>query len=91
MIIIIIIIIIMIIIIMMMIMIIMIKTVLIIILIIITISLKKLIEAHFNTSEIFLLYFYDAYDVSVWEIVPHTASSYKTNLFTEFHHFMKKE
>ena len=46
-------------------MIIMIKTVLIIILIIITISLKKLIEAHFNTSEIFLLYFYDAYDVSV--------------------------
>ena len=72
-------------------MIIMIKTVLIIILIMITISLKKLIEAHFNTSEIFLLYFYDAYDVSLWEIIPHTASSYKTNFFTELHHFMKKE
>ena len=28
-------------------------------------SLKKFIEVHFNRSKIFLLYFYDAYDVNL--------------------------
>ena len=35
----------------------------------VSISLKKSIEVHFNRSKIFLLYFYDAYDVGLWEQV----------------------
>ena len=30
-------------------------------------SLKKSKEVHFNKSKIFVLYFYDAYDVILWE------------------------
>ena len=30
-------------------------------------SFEKSIEVHFNRSKIILLYFYDAYDVSLWE------------------------
>ena len=29
-------------------------------------SMKKSLEEHFNRSNIFLLYFYDAYDVNLW-------------------------
>ena len=50
----------------------------------INLSLKKSIEVHFSRSKIFLLYFYDAYDVNLWE-------KKETNvLLMEFHHFMKK-
>ena len=28
---------------------------------------KKFIEEHFNRPKIFLLYFYDAYDINLWE------------------------
>ena len=50
-------------------------------------------EVHFNRSKVFLLYFHDAYDVSLWEknFGKSTAYSYRTNLFIELHHFMKKE
>ena len=54
-------------------------------------SLKKSIEAHFNRSEIFVSYFYDAYD-SLWE-----KSSVEVRLihaeqiFIEIHYLMEKE
>ena len=56
-------------------------------------SLKKFTEVHFNTSKIFLLYFYNAYDVNLREknLVRSTAYSSRTNEFIRFHHFMKKE
>ena len=65
--------------------------------------LKKSIEVHFK---IFLLYFYEAYDVSPWgkstssRITSRSTScstscsncsSCRTNFFIEFHHFMRKE
>ena len=37
-------------------------------------------KVHFNSSKIFLLCFYDSYDVSLWE-------KKLTNIFVEFHHF----
>ena len=59
----------------------------------ILISLKKSIEVHFNRLKIFLLYFYNAYDVSLREkmFCRSTAYSYRKNAFLEFHHFLKKE
>ena len=55
--------------------------------------MKKSIEVHFNRSNIFLLYFYNAYDV-----ICEKKNSAEVRLipakqmpFYEFHHFMKKE
>ena len=52
----------------------------------------KSVEVHFNRSKVFLLYFYDAYYVNLWEknFGRSTGYSCRTNVFTEFHHFMKK-
>ena len=44
-------------------------------------SFEKSIEVNFNKSKIFLLHFYDAYDVNMYE------KKY-ANVFIEFHHFM---
>ena len=43
-------------------------------------------------SKIFLLYFYYAYDANLWEksFGRSTAYSWRTNVFTEFHNFTKK-
>ena len=56
-------------------------------------SLKKSIEVDFNRSKVFLLYFYDAYDVNLREknFGRSTAYPRRTNFFAEFHHLMKKE
>ena len=58
----------------------------------ILISLKRSIEVHLHRLETFLLYFYDAYEVNLWEKMSsrRTACSYRTNAFPEFHHFLKK-
>ena len=56
------------------------------------ISLKKSIGEHFNGSKIFLLYFYDAYDVNLWKknLGESTAYSCRANLFAEFQHSFSK-
>ena len=56
-------------------------------------NFKKSIEAHFNTSKIFLLQFYDAYGVKLREKNFGRTAAYlcRTNVFIEFHHFMKKK
>ena len=56
------------------------------------ISLKKSIGEHFNGSKTFLLYFYDAYDVNLWEknFGESTAYSCRTNLFAELQHSFSK-
>ena len=55
-------------------------------------SLKKCVKVHFNRSKILLLYFYDAYDVSVWEKNFGQSTAYSCrNVFIELHHFMKKK
>ena len=53
---------------------------------------KELVEVHFSRSEIFVLYFYDAYDANLWgkKFGRSTAYSCRTNVFIEFHFFMKK-
>ena len=58
-----------------------------------SIGLKKSIEVHFNRSKIFPLYFYDAYDVNLWEkkFGRRTAYLSRANVFIEFYHFMKKK
>ena len=56
-------------------------------------SLIKSIEVHLIGSKTFLLNFYDAYDVNLWEkkLGKSTAYSCRTTDFIEFYHFMKKE
>ena len=61
-------------------------------------SLKKSVGAHFNKSKIFLLHFYNAYNVNLWEknLDRSTAYSCRTNVFHQsfiigFHQFMKKD
>ena len=53
-------------------------------------TLKKSIDVHSNRSKIFLLYFYDAYDINLWKnnFGRSTAYSCRTNVFIESHHFM---
>ena len=41
---------------------------------------KISIEVHFNRSSIFLLCFYDSYDVNLWE-------KKSINIFVDFHHY----
>ena len=54
-------------------------------------EMKESIEVHLNRSNIFLLYFYDAYDLNLQEkFRVSIAYSCKTNVFVEFNHFMKK-
>ena len=54
--------------------------------------MKESIEVHLNRSNIFLLYFYDAYDLNLQEkFRVSIAYSCKTNVFVEFNHFMKKK
>ena len=54
--------------------------------------IKKSIGEHFNGSKTFLLYFYDAYDVNLWEknFGESTAYSCRTNLFAELQHSFSK-
>ena len=58
-----------------------------------TISLKKSIEVRFNRCKIFLLYFYNLYDINKSEknFSRGTAYSWRTNFFLKFHHLMKEE
>ena len=50
-------------------------------------------EAHFNRPTIFLLYFYDTYDVNLREknFGRSTAYSCRTNVFIKFNHLMKRK
>ena len=54
--------------------------------------LKKSIELHFKRSKVLMLYFYDIYDVILREkkIGRSTADLCRTDIFIEFHHFMKR-
>ena len=56
-------------------------------------SLKKSIEEHFNRPKILLLYFYDAYDINLWEKTFGRSIAYlcRTNVFIKFHHLTKKQ
>ena len=48
---------------------------------------KNRTEAHFNRPQIFLLYFYNAYNVNLWEKFFGRSTAYlcKTNVFVKFY------
>ena len=54
--------------------------------------MKTSIEVYFSRSKIFLLYFYDIYDVNLGgkKFGRSTAYSCRVKVFVEFHNFMKK-
>ena len=56
-------------------------------------GLKKSIEVHFNRQKIFLLYFYEACNVNLWEkkFVRSTAYLCRTDVFIKCHHFVIKK
>ena len=57
------------------------------------ISLKESIEVHLNRSKVFLLYFFDEYDISLSEekFGRNTNYSCRPNICRELNHFMKND
>ena len=55
-------------------------------------QLKKSIELHFNRRNLFLLYFYDAYDLNLErkKFAKRMGSSCIANVFIKFRHFTEK-